>query len=175
MNRREIMILGGAAAIAAVNPIFPVFSAKEPSIAERFCRCLVSLGVLPVFNEEDAEFAKSGAKITTATRLGLLSQRHVDWFDPFIEGVPQKSPISDRGLFALANNVARSIYPAKQLKTFSLFVPSDRYEGGLVSYGPLKLRILRTYQPYQATSDEMDEAGECMLNRIDILFPETGV
>jgi hypothetical protein len=177
INRREIMVLGAAAAIV---PAIPVFALEPANIAEIFCRHLVSLGVMPVFNEEDAKFTGVGAKITDKMASGsLLIQRHLDWSDPIIDGVQQKTEASEGGLYALASNVAKSIYPARELKTFSLFMPSDPYEGGLVSFGHLKLRTLRLYQPYWMVSDEgeefMDESGEHMLNRIDILFPSTGV
>jgi hypothetical protein len=177
MNRREVMVWGSVAAVVSALPAF----AMEPSnIAERFCQHLAKLGVTPVFNEENAEFGKVGAKITSLTPSGaLLIQRHVDWSDMIINGVPQKRGDCDveAALGALSRSVARSIRPDYELKTFSLFVPNDIHEGGLVSHKHMVLRTLRLYQPYRQIFDENGEefdAGEHILNRIDILYPATG-
>jgi hypothetical protein len=175
INRREVMVLGVAAAII---PAIPAFAMEPPNIAERFCQHLAKLGVTPVFNEEDAEFGKVGAKITSLTPSGaLLIQRHVDWADPIVDGVPQKT--DDRHiescLAALAANIATSIYPTTEIKTYSLWVPPrDKYDGDLVSHGHMRLRFLRSYM-LLTDQDGFFNGEEVMLNRIDILFPATGV
>lgn len=166
LNRRETLVLGAAAAIL---PALPAFAIEPANIAERFCRHLAKLSVTPVFNEEDAEFGKAGVKLTTELKSGtMLIQRHIDWVDPIVDGVPHQSPVSDAGLAALAANIAESIHPVTELKTYSLWVPNGIYEGGLVSHGHMRLRTLRSYMI-------LPDEEEVILNRIDILFPMTGV
>ena len=174
LNRREALILGSAAAAYGLSPNI----AKAVEIdggdewAKIAARQFMKLGVRLVKNEDDRSSGfRLGDKIHNRF---LLIQRHVDWSDEIRDGKPVKTDIRHitAALGLLVDNVARSIGPSMQLKTFSLMLPtSDIYSGMHLSYGHLRLRFLQSYYPGDA--DGWREEG--VINRIDILCPSQGV
>lgn len=166
ISRRKTLVLGSALALAAspFSLVPNVFELKVSDWAEIAARHLMSMGVMPVANSDDNGNGTALAK--------GLSQRRVDWFDPLRNGVTEKIDRRsiDVRLYALMDNVVRSIYPSTELKTFSLKIPQkDQFSAESLSFGHLRLRFLQSYQPFY------DEGGmlldEGILSRVDILFP----
>lgn len=170
LNRREALVLGSA---AATYGLVPVAGAKAFAIDEAndwakiAAQQFMKMGVHLVKNERDVG---EGLRLSE----GLI-QRHVDWLDEMRDGKPTKTDIRHitAALGLLTVNVARSIGPARQLKTYSLMLPkSGIYNGVRLAYGHVRLRFLQSY--FVGNPDGLGRP-EGVLNRIDVLFPWHGV
>lgn len=175
LNRRQAILLGSAAAAYGLVPSGAAKAVEVDSCrewAKIAARQFMQLGVTLVRNDDDNP---AGVRLNDKINNRVLfAQRHVDWLDSIVDGTPAKTDIRviEAALAALTSNVARSTGPAKQLKTYSLWMPNgDIYNGAQLNYGHLRLRFLQSYYP--GDGDGWREEG--IINRIDILFPSQGV
>jgi hypothetical protein len=165
INRREMVALTGAAAFLC--PISsPSFADEVNDFAKIAAERFVARGVLPVHNPADDLF-KPGALITTNVPGYTLHQRHVDWYD-----MDRDLPAyPDSGIRALVDNIVDFIHPESELKTFTLLIPKNGAnfigDAALLSYGHLKLRVLRELM---VLHDDNSLPTEVWATRADILF-----
>lgn len=171
LNRREALVLGSAAAaygIAVTSPAVAAIADAGDEWAKIAVMQFMRLGVDLIKNEDDLpEGIRLGHPINNRM---MLSQRHVDWCDPIVEGTPRRADmrVIEPALGALTANIARSI-KGNRLKTFSLMMPgAGVYNGVRLSYGHLRMRFLQTYQVF--VDDYGVATTDGILNRIDILF-----